>query len=150
MRRLSDDHAALVEWEACLADLSGLQHHIAALPPFPLHAVLPDGPIPVDHETPALWRAMLLLSYLAHAYVWGDPSRETPTTLPSKLAQPWVVVAAALDVPPVLNYATYVLLNWQRIDPTEPIALGNLTSLANFTGGTKTCLWRLPCTSDLS
>ncbi len=78
---------------------------------------------------------MLLLSYIAHAYVWGDPSF-TPSTLPAKIARPWAAVAAALDVPPVLNYACYVLLNWRRIDPQGPIALGNITSLANFTGGT--------------
>lgn len=116
-------------------DRGNLQRRIASLPPFPLHALkLPSPTTPVPHETPELWRAMLLLSYIAHAYVWGDPSY-TPSTLPAKVARPWVAVAAALDVPPVLNYACYVLLNWRRIDPEGPIALGNITSLANFTGG---------------
>lgn len=80
-----------------------------------------------------LWRSMVLLSYLAHAYVWHDPTLAPPTTLPTELARPWVAVAAALGIPPVLNYATYVLLNWQRIDPAGPVALGNITSLTSFT-----------------
>ena len=51
---------------------------------------------------------------------------EVPTTLPAVLSRPWATVAAALRMPPVLVYATYNLMNWQRLDVAQPIALGNL------------------------
>lgn len=49
-----------------------------------------------------------------------------PTTLPAVLAQPWATVAAALQMPPVLVYATYNLMNWRRLDTSRPIELGNI------------------------
>lgn len=80
-----------------------------------------------------LRRAMLLLSYFGHAYVWGaePPAR----SLPPNLAQPWCRIAAALGRPPVLSYASYALDNWRRLDPQRPIELGNIVLLQNFLGG---------------
>jgi len=78
-------------------------------------------------------RAMQLLSYLGHAYIWGV--KPIPTTLPKVLAKPWYEVAKKLDRPPVLSYASYALQNWKRLDPTGPITLGNIALIQNFLGG---------------
>ena len=78
-------------------------------------------------------RAMLLLSYLAHGYVWGSA---TPAArIPAGIAVPWHRTALHLGRPPVLSYASYALYNWRRLDVTEPIALGNIALCQNFLGG---------------
>jgi indoleamine 2,3-dioxygenase len=80
-----------------------------------------------------LERAMMLLSYFGHAFVWGEV---TPTThLPANLAVPWYAVAQRLGRPPVLSYASYALHNWRLLDPAGPIALGNIVLLQNFLAG---------------
>jgi indoleamine 2,3-dioxygenase len=78
-------------------------------------------------------RAMLMLSYLGHAYVWGEPA--PPPVLPAGLARPWFAVAQILGRPPILSYASYALHNWRRIEPRGPIALGNIVLIQNFLGG---------------
>jgi indoleamine 2,3-dioxygenase len=57
---------------------------------------------PAPHlTTPAAWRrAMQALSYIGHAYVWGEP--EPPPSLPANIALPWYAVAQHLGRPPVL------------------------------------------------
>ncbi|MUM35626.1 hypothetical protein, partial [Mycolicibacterium sp. CBMA 361] len=82
---------------------------------------------------PDVERAMLILSYLGHAYVWGDV--QPVYRLPAALAQPWHDVALRLGRPPVLSYASYALANWRRVDPEGPVALGNIVLLQNFAGG---------------
>jgi len=78
-------------------------------------------------------RAMVLLSFLGHAYVWGE---DPPAArLPAILAVPWHEVAQRLGRPPVLSYASYALDNWWRLEPTKGIALGNIALLQNFLGG---------------
>lgn len=81
-----------------------------------------------------LERAMMLLSYLGHAYVWCDP-HQPAARLPHGLAVPWFEVSRRLGRPPVLSYASYALHNWRRIDPAGPVALGNIALLQNFWGG---------------
>ena len=45
-------------------------------------------------------RAMLILSFLGHAYVWGGyPPADS---LPPQLARPWAALAKTLGRPPVL------------------------------------------------
>ena len=78
-------------------------------------------------------RAMLLLSYFGHGYVWGEP--KPPDHIPSNIAVPWYRVAKRLGRPPVLSYASYALNNWRRIDPEGPVSLGNIVLLQNFLGG---------------
>jgi indoleamine 2,3-dioxygenase len=90
---------------------------------------------PVDHlvDEREFRRAMLLLSYLGHAYVWGE---KTPAhRLPAVLAVPWHAVAARLGRPPILSYASYALDNWYRLEADGPVALGNLALIQNFLGG---------------
>jgi indoleamine 2,3-dioxygenase len=78
-------------------------------------------------------RAMLLLSFLGHAYVWGGP--EPANRIPAGIAVPWYHVSQQLGRPPVLSYASYALDNWRRLDPSGPIVLGNIVLLQNFLGG---------------
>jgi len=78
-------------------------------------------------------RAMVILSFLGHAFVWGDP--EPRVRIPARLAVPWHEVARRLGRPPVLSYASYALHNWRRIDPDGPVAVGNIALLQNFLGG---------------
>lgn len=78
-------------------------------------------------------RAMVILSFLGHAYVWGGyPPADT---LPAQLARPWAALAKTLGRPPVLSYASYAIHNWKRITPDGPIAAGNVALLQNFYGG---------------
>jgi indoleamine 2,3-dioxygenase len=78
-------------------------------------------------------RAMVILSFLGHAYVWGE--KETVSSIPACLALPWHQLARMLGRPPVLSYASYALDNWRRLDPNRPIELGNIALLQNFLGG---------------
>src|SRR5919106_1239009 len=78
-------------------------------------------------------RAMAILSFLGHAYVWGE--KETVSSIPACLALPWHQLASRLGRPPVLSYASYALDNWRRLDPNQPIELGNIALLQNFLGG---------------
>jgi indoleamine 2,3-dioxygenase len=78
-------------------------------------------------------RAMLLLSYLGHAYVFGD--LEPDAHLPSAIAVPWAAVASRVGRPPILSYASHALVNWRRYDCCKPVALGNIARLQNFGGG---------------
>lgn len=80
-----------------------------------------------------LERAMLLLSFLGHAYVWGS---HTPAlNIPAGIAKPWYEISQKLQRPPVLSYASYALHNWRRKDTRRPIELGNIALLQNFLGG---------------
>ncbi|MCS7162226.1 MAG: indoleamine 2,3-dioxygenase [Bacteroidia bacterium] len=84
--------------------------------------------------TDATWRrAMQVLSYFGHAWVWGE---EPPAdTLPEAIALPWYMVAQHLGRPPVLSYASYALDNWYRLEKEGPIDLGNIALIQNFLGG---------------
>jgi indoleamine 2,3-dioxygenase len=78
-------------------------------------------------------RAMLILSYLGHAWVWGEP--QALDFIPENIAVPWHGVAAKLGRPPVLSYASHALVNWKRLDLEHGIELNNISRLANFLGG---------------
>lgn len=93
---------------------------------------LPDFDVNALKTEAEFERAMLILSYLGHAYVWhGKPSDR----LPAKLAQPWMKVADHIGRPPILSYASYALYNWKRLDKEKPIECGNIALLQNFLGG---------------
>jgi len=101
-----------------------LRRTLHQLPPFPLEAITNE---------PERERAMTLLSYLGHAYVWGGPK---PTGLLIKeLAVPWYAVAQSLGRPPVLSYSSYALHNFVRFDPNRDIECGNIGLIQNFLGG---------------
>src|SRR5688572_26318672 len=117
-------------WEEVAAELPKLlaqqaAREVLARMPVLDASVLDDGP--------ELRRAMLLLSYFGHGWVWQGP--EVSARLPRSIALPWHAAARRLGRPPVLSYASYALDNWRRLDPAGPIALGNLALLQNFLGG---------------
>lgn len=117
-------------WEGVARQLPKLlasdqvHHTIRSLPPFPLDEL---------HQLRELERAMVLLSYLGHAYVWGGTRPET--ILPARIAVPWYDVAGKLGRPPVLSYSSYALHNFFRLDPNREIECGNLGLIQNFLGG---------------
>jgi indoleamine 2,3-dioxygenase len=84
-------------------------------------------------DGPELRRAMLLLSFMGHAFVWEGP--QASPFIPASIAVPWHAVATRLGRPPILSYASYALDNWRRLEPAGPIALGNIGLLQNFLGG---------------
>src|SRR5882724_7497241 len=79
------------EWENVAVSLPKLfnsdhiRRTIEELPPFPSKAIGSDR----ERE-----RAMVLLSYLGHAYVWGGA--KPAQVLPNRLAVPWHSVAESL------------------------------------------------------
>ena len=77
--------------------------------------------------------AMNFLSFIAHAYMWGD--QEPNEFLPAAIAAPWVKAATILERPPILSYASYCLENWYRINSKDPISLENVALITNFLGG---------------
>lgn len=97
---------------------------LAQLPPLPLEKLV---------DKPALDRAMMIVSFIGHAYVWGE-SKASPSVPPS-IAVPWHRLAKLLDRSPSLVYCSYALHNWRRLDPSGPVRLGNICLLQNFLGG---------------
>lgn len=94
---------------------------------------LPIFDVSLLQNEPELERAMMVFSYLGHAYVWGE--KQPALVLPAIIAQPWHAIAIKLGRPPVLSYASYALNNWKRINPHGPIEIGNIALLQNFLGG---------------
>jgi indoleamine 2,3-dioxygenase len=85
-------------------------------------------------EDPAnLNLAMNFLSFLSHAYIWGD--NEPHDKLPQVLAAPWVKAARILERPPILSYASYCLENWYKVNNKQGISLENVALITNFLGG---------------
>lgn len=80
------------------------------------------------------WRALVVLSFLSHAYQWEEGESGVPNTIPRILAVPWWHVAERLQVPPVLSYAITVLYNWNLKDPSGPVDGDNLYATSTFTG----------------
>ncbi|CAM9183946.1 unnamed protein product, partial [Phaeothamnion confervicola] len=96
-------------------------------------AALPELPADLLKDEDDRRRALLLLSALASAYVWGEPTAPRDV-IPANVARPLCAVAARVGVPPVLAHLSVVLYNWRRIDPAGPIATGNLAPLVQFLG----------------
>ncbi len=101
-----------------------LRRSLEDLPPFPVDQIASDA----ERE-----RAMTLLSYLGHAYVWrGERPAEM---LPQRIAVPWHAVAESLGRPPVLSYSSYSLHNYSRFDLSREIECGNIALIQNFLAG---------------
>lgn len=93
---------------------------------------MPVVPTDALHERAELERAMLVLSVIGGAYVWGG---DVPSSrLPPAVAKPWCDVAGRLGRPPSVAHASVVLSNWRLIEPAEPISLENLETLCLFSG----------------
>ncbi|MDA9174941.1 indoleamine 2,3-dioxygenase [Gammaproteobacteria bacterium] len=87
----------------------------------------------INQASQDLKLAMSHLSFIAHAYIWGD--NKPNESIPSVLANPWVKAANNQGRPPILSYASYCLDNWFLIDPEESISLENVGLINNFLGG---------------
>lgn len=122
--------APFSRWEEVAKNLpkflvaSQFQKQMEEMPLFPVDELQSEA----EYE-----RAMQLLSYFGHAYVWGQ--KNVPDSIPEILAKPWYEVGKHLGRPPVLSYASYALTNWRRIDPKGPTDLGNIVLIQNFLGG---------------
>jgi len=84
----------------------------------------------VDNE---MRLAMNLLSFMAHAYLWGGD--EPTPVLPYVIASPWHAVAKKIGRPPIQSYVSYAIDNWYRVDKTKGITLDNISLIQNFLGG---------------
>lgn len=124
---------AFAEIEAAAAILPDLlttgrvRHWLDKLPTPDIHASVAEA----SHAEQIV--ALVRYSFLTQAYVWGEgaPSHR----LPANLAVPFVALADALGVPPVMTYAGYVLDNWCRIDKAGPIVFENVAMNQHFAGG---------------
>ncbi len=89
-------------------------------------------PYKLDEATPAE-QQMRMLSYLGHAYLWGEA--KPVKKLPRKFAQAWVSVGEKTGRPAILSYPSYCLFNYTTFDATKPPYLGNIAIAQNFFGG---------------
>ncbi|KAI8053897.1 Indoleamine 2,3-dioxygenase-domain-containing protein [Syncephalis plumigaleata] len=117
-------------WERLIDDLQGL--------------LLTDGLRARVHKLPILdvaqlkttaeyRRAYVVLTMLAHAYVWGK-HEPVSSVLPACLAVPLCKVSATLGIRPVATSASTAIWNWKRLDPEGPYDLSNLMTLHTFSG----------------
>ena len=80
-----------------------------------------------------LERAMLLYSYIGHAYMWGKSKVEN--VIPIQISKTWYEISKKLDRPPILSYASYALNNWSLLDESKPLRVENIKILQNFLSG---------------
>lgn len=124
--------ATFTAWEDLVARLPALmavgraREEVSRLAPIVAETLLDDR---------QRWRAYLLLSLIANAYVMDGAHAKEPLTVPRVVAVPLCQVAGALRMPPVLTYSALVLHNWARIDPDGPIDVDNLVPLCSVVGG---------------
>jgi len=85
----------------------------------------------LEDHLPALRLYYLRLGFLVSGYV-HQLHRPSIASIPKNLAAPLVAVCRALGRPPILSYDGYALFNWRRLDPSGPIALGNIDTIQNF------------------
>lgn len=77
-----------------------------------------------------------LYCYMASSYVHAR-HENTANRIPADIAVPLTTMAKEMNRPPILNYSSYCLTNWRRINPEGPIALGNIELIQHFTRDAK-------------
>jgi indoleamine 2,3-dioxygenase len=87
-------------------------------------------PVTADNF-PVLRLYYVRLGFLASGYI-NQVGEARSNSLPRNLAEPLCHVCALLDRPPILSYDGYALYNWRRLDPSGPVALGNIDTIQNF------------------
>ncbi len=75
-------------------------------------------------------RALLLLSYFGHAFVYGGEIDSD--YIPASIAIPWTQLASQMQRPAILHHASAVLNNWKIIDPKRAFQAENLQTLIQF------------------
>ncbi|PVU98024.1 hypothetical protein BB561_000150 [Smittium simulii] len=79
-------------------------------------------------------RACVVLTFLAHAYVWGH-NQTAEEILPQCLAVPWCEVSNKVGISPILTNSTVVLWNWQHLKKdSDEMSFANLATSFTFTG----------------
>lgn len=110
-------------------------HHVARGDPGEWHDI--EAHLRTNERLARL--ARLALGAMMQPYVLGSPHEARTGTvcarIPAGLARLMVFVSELLDVPPIIAYQDYSLANWERLDPHEPIVLGNLMLLQYLLGG---------------
>jgi indoleamine 2,3-dioxygenase len=81
-------------------------------------------------------RGLLLLVYLASAFVWGgaEPARRVPASI----GRPLILLSERMGRVPIIHYGS-TLHNWRRVDPAAPVAFDNLDTPVRFLGGADEC-----------
>ncbi|KAJ2455498.1 tryptophan 2,3- dioxygenase [Coemansia sp. RSA 2336] len=134
LKRLSDPYYA--PWEEIMDRFNQylLAHHIRRL--VRKMPVLGTDRLATQAE---YRRAFSILSFMAHAYVWGrngavsEPALEF---LPASIAVPWVATAEFLQLNPVVCCAGVCHWNWQILDPDadDVMDIDNLGTIHTFSG----------------
>ncbi|QNP99663.1 Indoleamine 2,3-dioxygenase [Yarrowia lipolytica] len=78
-------------------------------------------------------RAYSVLSFIAHAYIWGSPGDDPRDYIPPQITEPWVAISDLLELPPVCTYAGLCLWNHKTIMPVASSDQWDLDSLATIT-----------------
>lgn len=130
LARLPDAFAA---WERVGTDLPALLVTGRARPAIEAMPVLDPAGLTGRREEE---RALLLLVYMASAFVWGgaEPARRVPASV----GRPLILLAERMGRVPIIHYAS-TLHNWRRVDPGSPVALDNLDTPVRFLGGADEC-----------
>jgi indoleamine 2,3-dioxygenase len=74
-------------------------------------------------EAAEVRRGYVVMSFLAHAYVWGNLTGQKDV-LPASVAVPWCKFAEKLGAKPIVSYAGVDILNYEVIDPSKELQLG--------------------------
>ncbi|KAF2164274.1 hypothetical protein M409DRAFT_56562 [Zasmidium cellare ATCC 36951] len=85
-------------------------------------------------QTEEKQRALKILGFVAHAYIWGDGNTEILQQLPPQLAIPLHSLAEELGIAPLATYATTVLWNCSLIQPERGWCPENVEVDLTFTG----------------
>lgn len=96
-----------------------------------LNAPVPWDLVEGEENFQTLEKLFQVYCYFASAYVHA-PGKEGVSVLPKVIALPLVHLGQRLGQPPILAYSSYCLNNWKRLNPREPIALGNLELVQHF------------------
>ncbi len=110
--------------EAIMAELPDLieagqiRTTLEALPVYDVQPLIEAG------DDRAIERARGIYAYFASAaiHTTGQPEQH----IPRGIALPLVALSAQVGRPPILDYASYTLNNWRRIDADGPIVVDNL------------------------
>ena len=122
-------HAALQTLDRLGSDLPSLLQD-RGFRPYIDRIQIPEWPA-ADDDLPEQRLYYVRLGFLASAYV-NQVGEERASVLPRKIAVPLADICKQLGRPPILSYDAYALFNWRRLDPTGPIALGNIDTIQNF------------------
>ncbi len=121
--------ATFDDWEKIAKDLPNLINTCS------LRKAVDSIPLienPIYQNKAETERAMLLLSFIGNAYVFGW--NKTEKTIPKNLAIPWIKTAEKLKRKPIVSHASCVLNNWYKLDTDLPFELNNLSTVIQFQG----------------